>query len=1411
MKLVLKRALIVWLIICTLLPTLFSGLAFAADDVYLNQERAGNYAANFAINFYENWSSESVITEDGNSNARASANGEYNFIWPLKEGDYTGSSKFGLRVWDDGSIEYHKGMDFAAPLETPIYSSSDGTVLEVFNGCIHNYPKNHSCGCAGGYGNNVKIETDNGILVVYGHMTYVEESIKTGSHISQGQLIGAVGTTGWSTGAHLHFEFDTNDIQGLESEDYIDRTVSGNGGAIFGYRYSVDPSLYIDDGAKITSVSSKTQKKARIRGQVKTEYDSTINPMEDLDQKTEENYKFNNLSWIGFVYRNSLFTEYSEKNINNVLTGSGSSATINLSDFDDKNSIPGVKEEAQTTNILDISSLVSEGKILPGDILYSQYDGHGEYLLYVGGTKIIYATEDSRDFPSGALKYDYLEYYLRRIRNRLREGHEDDSDFKMPLYGITQVYRIKSETAESLRESNANLIYNGKGYYSVSDYYGIPKAGSVSITGDVSMLNFTWIFNSFAKIINFLVNIMIYMIRMQIIGWANLVENLLQHVVLGISGHNETSIWDSFYGTKGTSASGDRITIESIFFNQIPIIDANFFNFQTAGNRSLEIETTVSGPVKEGEEAVTATIVDDSNIVVKLRKSLVTWYVIIRNASIAILLLVLVYLGIRLAITASSEKKAEYKKLLLSWVTALFIVMFIHLFMYLVFVVNDTLVGICNDFSKNAAQEEVTALINNTSKTQQELNLYDAIRIKAYAFNWKEGLPATIIYIFLIYLFVRFILIYFKRYLTIYILALSGSFMGVKYALEKIAGKKTTSLNKWMKDFAFNVLLQTVHAFLYVLFMAVALSVSQDSIAGAAIALVILNFMLKADKIIIQIFGLDKAGSLAEVNNPEKWKDLFHEFLPIYTITRGAAHLTRGKLFGDYSLFNRIRYWNIERKTGKDNIVDWKKELENRKYIFAGTMARGAAKVGDFVSNAPVLGQIAKVVNRTPIRNLWKYNKYQQKLSKNASPDTNKRYYKAIKEAKKMNRARFTRSIGAVKDLALGTVGMVASAGFGIADPVAGFAMFTQSKKMIDKHRTLNRAQRKTERYGASKSKAKMDMKKSEAKYNNALGLYSSNQLDYEERMQELKDQLASTTVGSMEYYSTQRAINSLEEYRKVEEAKELHAIEQAYEKFYQSKVEYGNAKHEHSILGTIGKFTGASVLGDMAANDAKASYKAWDKAEKQDKKLEDLAKVADLEKEVRELHKQLKAENDRYAAQYANDNGITIDQAKEVLDNQRADTIKEAKKMNIRSSYITAAINEYLYENNVDTITGDDVDGVLIKVQKMLDDSNKDVKLSPEVRFKVKKKLEEKMIKDKKGLGFDTKDATTTIREALGADGVLKSSSTSTITDPTIRNLHEQILQKIKEINTYNEVGKVKYKDSLVNLNKILKDAKKQ
>lgn len=91
------------------------------------------------------------------------------FAW---EGYIT--SPFGYRVWDDGSMEYHKGVDFGVPHGTEELAVADGTVVKICNTCTHDYSKYSSCGCGGGYGNFVDILTDDGrTYITYGHMSAV--------------------------------------------------------------------------------------------------------------------------------------------------------------------------------------------------------------------------------------------------------------------------------------------------------------------------------------------------------------------------------------------------------------------------------------------------------------------------------------------------------------------------------------------------------------------------------------------------------------------------------------------------------------------------------------------------------------------------------------------------------------------------------------------------------------------------------------------------------------------------------------------------------------------------------------------------------------------------------------------------------------------------------------------------------------------------------------------------------------------------------------------------------------------------------------------------------------------------------------------------------------------------------------
>ncbi len=107
------------------------------------------------------------------------------------------SSPFGMRKHPiDGFNKMHRGTDFAAPLGTPIMASGDGIVVKA--------------GWCGGGGNCVKIKHNSVYQTIYAHMSKFANNIKSGTRVKQAQIIGFVGSTGKSTGPHLHYEVIEN-------------------------------------------------------------------------------------------------------------------------------------------------------------------------------------------------------------------------------------------------------------------------------------------------------------------------------------------------------------------------------------------------------------------------------------------------------------------------------------------------------------------------------------------------------------------------------------------------------------------------------------------------------------------------------------------------------------------------------------------------------------------------------------------------------------------------------------------------------------------------------------------------------------------------------------------------------------------------------------------------------------------------------------------------------------------------------------------------------------------------------------------------------------------------------------------------------------------------------------------------
>lgn len=112
---------------------------------------------------------------------------------------YAINSRFGMRhMTAFGTTRMHEGVDIAAPHGTPVLTTAEGEVVRTgFN--------------AGGYGHFIEVRHPNGLSSFYGHLSRVE--VRAGDRLSGGERIGRVGSTGRSTGPHLHFEIRRSGAQ----------------------------------------------------------------------------------------------------------------------------------------------------------------------------------------------------------------------------------------------------------------------------------------------------------------------------------------------------------------------------------------------------------------------------------------------------------------------------------------------------------------------------------------------------------------------------------------------------------------------------------------------------------------------------------------------------------------------------------------------------------------------------------------------------------------------------------------------------------------------------------------------------------------------------------------------------------------------------------------------------------------------------------------------------------------------------------------------------------------------------------------------------------------------------------------------------------------------------------------------
>ena len=277
---------------------------------------------------------------------------------------------------------------------------------------------------------------------------------------------------------------------------------------------------------------------------------------------------------------------------------------------------------------------------------------------------------------------------------------------------------------------------------------------------------------------------------------------------------------------------GGDFSIESIIFNQaienpIGLISVNFFD-KTASNK------------------------DNTNNLIQ--ENIATWYIAIRNIAITILVIVAMYIAIRMLLATTSEKKAQYKEILIYWVQSLALIFVLHYIMIGIIAINDALVK-----ALYKAGEKVVSGKNNDIMETLFVNALKAIKITTSMAN-------TFAYMVLCVVTIMFFISYLKRMMTIAFLITIAPLVTVTYSIDKIGDGKSQALNAWLKEFSYTILIQPFHCITYLALGSIGtqLLTRNDNFADIFIGIYFLSFILQSENIVRGIFGI-KPNNLGNV------------------------------------------------------------------------------------------------------------------------------------------------------------------------------------------------------------------------------------------------------------------------------------------------------------------------------------------------------------------------------------------------------------------------------------------------------------------------------------------------------------------------------------------------------------------
>lgn len=284
-------------------------------------------------------------------------------------------------------------------------------------------------------------------------------------------------------------------------------------------------------------------------------------------------------------------------------------------------------------------------------------------------------------------------------------------------------------------------------------------------------------------------------------------------------------------------------SIDKTVFNRVALFNINYFNTEDSYN--------------VGDKEVEA---DYNNI--KIKNSITTSYYICRILSLTISVVILIYIGIRMALSTVASDQAKFKKMLMSWVESIVILFVMPYIMSALFTFGESVTGIFFNIRNDLLGQSVPGSAEGKYGVFEE-TIRKQIFGKIYDCSGLNLALWSLIYWVLLFNEFKFLWLYLKRVLIVGFLIIISPIITITYSIDKVGDGKAQAFSIWLKEFILNVLIQPLHALLYLIFIFSANSIATSS---PLVAVALLFAMGQAERMVKVIFDMKGSVTLRGVN-----------------------------------------------------------------------------------------------------------------------------------------------------------------------------------------------------------------------------------------------------------------------------------------------------------------------------------------------------------------------------------------------------------------------------------------------------------------------------------------------------------------------------------------------------------------